>query len=52
MGTGGFVGGLLFDWSGNYTASFSGAAIAGIVNLAILLSLFVRLRRTTRYATA
>jgi hypothetical protein len=44
MGVGGSFGGLLFDWSGTYVASFGGAALAGVVNLAILTALFVRLR--------
>jgi MFS family permease len=48
MGLGGSFGGLLFDWSGTYVASFGGAALAGLVNLAILSMLFVRLRRVTR----
>jgi len=52
MGAGGYFGGLLFDWSGNYAASFTCAAIAGFVNLAILISLFVRLRGARQAALA
>lgn len=48
MGLGGYLGGVLFDWSGSYLASFALAAVAGVVNLAILTSLFLRLRRATR----
>ena len=52
MGAGGYFGGLFFDWSGTYVASFGGAAVAGFVNLIILMSLFVRLRHATSYASA
>lgn len=45
MGVGGYFGGLLFDWEGTYLAAFVAAALAGGVNLIILTSLFVRLRR-------
>ena len=44
MGLGAYVGGLLFDLSGNYFASFTLAAAAGVVNLSILSALFIRLR--------
>jgi MFS family permease len=47
MGLGGYFGGVLFDWTGTYTASFAGAAVAGTINVAILLSLYVRLSRAT-----
>ena len=45
MGFGAYVGGLLFDWSGSYLASFSVAAIAGVINLTILSTLFINLHR-------
>ena len=45
MGFGAYVGGLLFDVTGNYFASFALAAAAGVVNLSILSALFMRLRR-------
>ena len=45
MGAGAYAGGLLFDWSGNYLASFFVAAIAGVINLSILSTLFLHLRR-------
>lgn len=48
MGLGGYLGGALFDWSGNYVLSFSVAATAGVINLAILTLLFMRLRRVAR----
>ncbi|MDP2619817.1 MAG: MFS transporter [Hyphomicrobiales bacterium] len=47
MGLGAYFGGLFFDWTGDYRASFAMAAIAGVVNLAILSSLTVRLRGAT-----
>ena len=40
MGLGAFAGGLLFDLSGNYFASFTLAAIAGVINLSILSTFF------------
>jgi MFS family permease len=36
MAIGGYLGGLLFDLSRSYTASFVLAAIAGVVNLAVI----------------
>lgn len=48
MGIGGSFGGVLYDWSGAYVASFGGAALAGMVNLMILAALFVRLRHRNR----
>jgi predicted MFS family arabinose efflux permease len=48
MGLGGYFGGFLFDWTGTYTASFAGAAVAGTINVIILLALHVRLNRATR----
>lgn len=48
MGVGGSFGGLLFDWTGSYVTSFGGAALAGVINIAILMSLFVRLRHGNR----
>jgi MFS family permease len=44
MGTGGFLGGALYDWSGSYTLSFGTGAVAGMVNLAIVGSLLAYLR--------
>jgi MFS family permease len=48
MGLGGYLGGVFFDWSGSYVTSFAVATAAGVVNLAILAGLFMRLRRATR----
>jgi len=48
MGLGGFLGGYLFDWTGNYRASFGLAAAAGVINLCILTTLYLRLRSTSR----
>ncbi len=39
MGLGGYQAGYFFDLTGDYTVSFVNAALAGAVNLAILLSL-------------
>lgn len=47
MGLGAYFGGLFFDWTGDYRTSFAMAAIAGVVNLAILSSLAFRLRGAT-----
>jgi hypothetical protein len=44
MGTGGVVGGLLFDATGNYDWSFGFAAGVGVINLIILGLFFVRIR--------
>ena len=44
MGIGGFVGGLLYDMTGGYGWSFAAASMAGMVNLAILATLFLRIR--------
>ncbi len=44
MGTGGFLGGALYDWSGGYTLSFATGAAAGLVNLAIVGTLLAYLR--------
>ncbi|NCF77022.1 MAG: hypothetical protein GWP45_07495 [Proteobacteria bacterium] len=48
MGAGGFMGGYLFDLTGNYEASFIGAMIVGCVNFAILLLFALRIRRQSR----
>jgi len=55
MGYGGFQAGWLFDVFGNYTASYAMAALAGIVNLLILVALvWYRKSRqpTVRFARA
>jgi MFS family permease len=44
MGLGGFLGGVLFDWSGSYLASFGAATAAGIANVAIVGTLLFHLR--------
>ncbi len=48
MGAGGFMGGYLFDLTGNYDAAFIGAMIVGCVNFAILLLFALRIRRQSR----
>ncbi len=44
-GLGGWQGGFFFDLTGAYTMSFANAAFAGIINLIIVGSLFVTIRR-------
>lgn len=39
-GFGGYVGGALFDWTLDYTSAFGFAALAGVVNLVIVGSLW------------
>lgn len=51
MGSGGFMGGYLYDLSGAYTWSFTFALIAGIINL-IVLSLFLWRVRSQPIAAA
>ena len=48
MGAGGFMGGYLFDLTGNYDAAFIGAMIVGFINLAILTLFAMRIRRQSR----
>ena len=45
MGAGGFMGGFLFDLTGNYETSFVGAMLVGCVNLTILTLFALRIRR-------
>jgi hypothetical protein len=42
---GGFQAGLFFDLTGSYTPGFGTAALAGLVNLALVGLLFLRVRR-------
>ncbi len=46
-GLGGYQGGLFFDVTGAYTVSFANAALAGVINLIIVGSLFLTIRRQT-----
>ena len=46
-GLGGWQGGAFYDLTGSYTVSFANAAAAGIVNLMIVGTLFLMLRRRT-----
>ncbi len=39
MGTGGYLGGLLFDLSGSYTLPYAVGALAGVLNLVVVGSL-------------
>lgn len=54
MGTGAWLGGRLYDWSGDYLLSYAAAAIGGVLNLMILFAFWLRLQRgrATRIATA
>tara|TARA_R110002167_G_scaffold19978_6_gene73237 strand:+ start:130 stop:759 length:630 start_codon:yes stop_codon:yes gene_type:complete len=45
---GGYQGGLLYDLTGNYTAAYAVAALAGILNLIIVSSLFRKTQRLDR----
>jgi len=45
MGIGGYQAGYFHDLTQNYTLSFANAAVAGLLNLAILLGLFAYRRR-------
>jgi predicted MFS family arabinose efflux permease len=44
MGVGGYQGGYCFDITGTYTASVAGAALAGALNLLVLVGLALHLR--------
>jgi hypothetical protein len=45
MGAGGFMGGLLFDITGNYHVSFIAAMAVGSINLMVLVLFSLRIRR-------
>ena len=44
MGTGAWLGGALFDWTGDYFWSYAAAAAGGVVNLMILSVFLLNLR--------
>ncbi len=44
-GIGGYQGGLFFDLTGTYNVSFANAALAGVINLIIVGSLYMTIRR-------
>jgi len=46
-GLGGYQGGLFFDLTGTYTVSFANATLAGVLNLLIVGTLFVTIKRQT-----
>lgn len=48
MGAGGFMGGYLFDLTGDYSASFMSAMLMGCVNLGILTLFALRIRARSR----
>ena len=43
-GIGGWQGGMLFDLTGDYTASYAVAAVAGVFNLLVMMTLVMRMR--------
>jgi MFS family permease len=45
MGAGGYLGGALFDWTGNYTAPFATGAFTGAINLVMVGWLILRHRQ-------
>jgi hypothetical protein len=50
MGLGGYQGGLCYDLTGSYDASFASAALAGAANLLVVSLLAVHLRWHRRIA--
>ncbi len=44
-GLGGYQGGLFYDLTGGYDVSFANAALAGVLNLIVVGSLFLTIRR-------
>lgn len=40
---GGFLGGYFFDWTGDYSIAFGTAAAAGVLNLAVVGTLYLRI---------
>ncbi len=49
---GGYQGGYFFDLTGNYTLTYANAAIAGIINLVIVGSLYTTINRRKKVALA
>ena len=47
MASGGYLGGVLYDWSGGYPVAYAVGAAAGLVNLSIVGTLLLHLRRVT-----
>ena len=52
MGAGGFMGGYLFDLTGNYDTSFIAAMAVGCINLGILTLFALRIRNASRLSIA
>ena len=44
-GIGGYQGGYFFDLTGDYTLSYGNAALAGVVNLIIMTTLYLTIAR-------
>lgn len=51
MGVGGFLGGYLFDTTGNYAWSYGFASAAGVINLVLLAAFLLRVRKQSLLAT-
>lgn len=51
MGAGGFLGGYLYDLTGNYDASFVGAMLVGCINLGVLTLFALRIRNQQHNAS-
>ncbi|WP_088921646.1 MFS transporter [Granulosicoccus antarcticus] len=49
---GGYMGGALYDFSGNYTMAFAVAAITGVLNLVVVSTLFRKTRVRASLAAA
>ncbi|HEX7928384.1 MAG TPA: MFS transporter [bacterium] len=51
MGVGGFQAGAFYDMTGNYVQSYANAAMAGTINLSILIALYIYRSRRMAMAT-
>ena len=51
MALGGLIGGIFYDFTGNYFGSYSFASIAGIINLLVLMLFWRRTSRATKMVT-
>tara|TARA_R110002126_G_scaffold291791_2_gene458539 strand:- start:69131 stop:70345 length:1215 start_codon:yes stop_codon:yes gene_type:complete len=49
---GGYQGGLLYDYTGNYTAAYAVAAVAGILNLIVVSGLYRKTRAPAQMIAA
>jgi hypothetical protein len=51
-GLGGYQGGLFYDLTGAYSVSFANAALAGMLNLIVVGSLYLTIKRRTAVVAA